>query len=81
MRATGHCRGCGAPIRFGKEVRTGTPMPLDPTPVDDGNIWIEGYVDGFPLIHICRNAADVPAREALRYQSHFRSCPQRNEPQ
>jgi hypothetical protein len=63
MTRDGECRSCHAPVLWAKTV-AGKDMPLDPAPVDNGNINLQAgiarYVD--------------PG--AGQYVSHFATCPQ-----
>lgn len=45
-------------------------MPLDAEPVPDGNIWLDH--EGFARY---LKKGEVPPEGALRYVSHFSSCP------
>ena len=76
------CRSCGAPIWFGRTAK-GKRMPIDPTPVEDGNVVVDQDMlvldqladipDGCPIRVLTKGEAvdqDVP-----RYVSHFATCP------
>ncbi len=70
MSEQGKCRSCGAAILWVKSARTGTLMPLDAAPVENGNIFIK---DGLAVVlsgDLFETMLDGP-----RYQSHFASCP------
>lgn len=78
MKADGHCRSCGKPIRWAVHFVTRKRIPLDPQPVEDGNIgvveWIENVTPPHtPLVVVGphTNTAITP----YRYVSHFASCP------
>ena len=79
MKADARCRSCQAPIRWVITKANGRRMPLDPEPVADGNVFVIGTQDGMPLVEVALMSEAVPASEALRYVSHFVSCPQRGE--
>lgn len=79
MRADAECRSCHAPIRWVVTAATGKRMPIDPTPVPDGNVWIDHIEAGLPVVHVGLSHDDVPRSEPCAYQSHFVSCPQRDE--
>jgi hypothetical protein len=73
------CRSCGSEVLW---VRTtnGTRMPLDPLPVDAGNVAMVGTAaaDGSPLVEVVDpHAPQLPLVDALapRYVSHFATCP------
>lgn len=74
------CRSCGAPILWAKTA-AGKPIPLNPDPVNTGNIVIRmGPQEGGWVAHYETKAAreermrDRPAESA--YTSHFSNCPQ-----
>lgn len=74
MKPDGHCRSCGAPIAWVITVK-GRRMPLDPDPVEDGNVWIM-RVEGAQLVAgVSLNAEGVPPLVRERYVSHFVTCP------
>lgn len=75
------CSACHAVIWFGLTAK-GKRMPLDPTPVDDGNVVIE-RVDAvigtnaevaLPRVRVLRKD-DVVGRDTPRYVAHFVRCP------
>lgn len=73
---TQHCRGCGATIMFVGTTTPGKSMPIDPDPVDDGNIRLDtsGH---FTVAHVLGPLELELARgegEAL-HKSHFAVCP------
>lgn len=75
MKPSGRCKGCLAPIRWGKSAKTNKPMPIDPTPNNEiGNLWVVTYEDGTPIFEVASTPQQVPANEPLRYTSHFATC-------
>lgn len=60
------CKSCGAPVKWVKTTG-GTPMPLDPVPVPDGNVVL------------CLGVASVLREdrnpEVERWNAHFVTCP------
>ena len=54
-------------------------MPVDPEPVEDGNIWVLRTEQGTPIIGVALASNFVPTAEALRYVSHFVTCPQADD--
>lgn len=76
MLADGHCRSCGAPIKW-VLTTTGKNMPLDPIPTVDGNCWVERWDHGVPVVQV--TSGFVPGRIPMRYTSHFASCPNADE--
>lgn len=77
----GQCRSCRADVRWVRNTKTGKAMPLDPDPVDDGNVVLTG-VWGVSDFGAIEHAEVLPEAQLLlfgddrpQYQSHFRSCP------
>jgi hypothetical protein len=82
------CRSCEAPIWFGLTAK-GKRMPLDPAPVEDGNVVmdrLEQVMDqlagadesgpGQALPHIrVLSKGELPDPDVARYVSHFATCP------
>ena len=69
------CRSCDMPIKW-VETEKGKPMPLDASPVDNGNITIEqseGSGRGGPIAKVWGMPELIPAGED-RYVSHFVTC-------
>jgi len=65
------CKGCGSKIIWVRTIQ-GKRMPLDPEPVEDGNIVL---MPAGAMVLDAKTAglgADVGAR---RYKSHFATCP------
>lgn len=82
------CRSCHAAIWFGLTAK-GKRMPLDPAPVDDGNVvmdWLEQVMDqmaganesgpgkALPHVRVLRKGEAVDA-DVPRYLAHFVRCP------
>lgn len=65
--ASGTCRSCRAPVRWLKTEK-GASMPVDPEPVEDGNV----VIDGERAIVLRKGEAGPPG---LRYVAHFATCP------
>lgn len=63
------CRSCNASIRW-ERTAAGKPIPLDPEPVEDGNLALRE--DGRVV-----NAQGCPP--GPRYVTHFASCPNASE--
>ena len=56
--------------------KTGKLMPVDPEPVQDGNIVLEERAPGMdPLGTVYANPNAVPIEATQRYVSHFVTCP------
>lgn len=66
--ARGTCNTCGAPVLWVRSYPKGKLMPIDPDPVEGGNVELTEHgvvVHGQPEL-----AADGP-----RYKAHFATCP------
>jgi hypothetical protein len=79
-RPTGTCRSCAAPIVWTLTTKNRR-MPLDPEPVNDGNVVVTGRIlagrdRDTPTILVLRPGEDEHLdADRLRYVSHFSSCP------
>jgi hypothetical protein len=69
------CQACGQRIVFVKMIATGKRLPVDPIPVDDGNVSARlvgqnhhGYVI---------SAEHPPAAGWARFAAHYGTCPDR----
>jgi hypothetical protein len=71
MSERGNCRSCSAPLLWVRSATTGSLMPLDAEPAEDGNIWL---VDGMAHVHN-GSLFEEMLPEGPRYKSHFASCP------
>lgn len=82
---TARCKAaaCGAVIQWARNVDTGKGMPLDPTPVDDGNVYVwNGDLEaaGVELragewpVRVLGKGQAPPSDVTVLYQAHFRSC-------
>jgi hypothetical protein len=67
-----NCRSCKAKIVWAETLK-GRRMPLDPKPVADGNVEVKERGRALPLAIVMTN---VPTGGALRFKSHFATCPQ-----
>jgi hypothetical protein len=82
------CRSCGAPIWFGLTAK-GRKMPMDPTPVEDGNVVMDrleqvmdqiagagpdGPGQALPHVRVLAKGEAVDP-DVPRYVSHFATCP------
>lgn len=68
------CKSCLRPVRW-VLTDAGKRMPLDPEPFEGGNVWVDHYEGGMPIVRVASSRAAVPAAEALVYLSHFVTCP------
>lgn len=65
------CRSCNAPVVWATSATSGKAIPLDATPVDDGNLFLDGDIaKSFKADEF--DALFAP----LRFVSHFVTCPQ-----
>ena len=87
---TKRCLSCGAPIIWAVNDSSGLRMPVDPEPVDDGNILLSVVASGQSravgigkvrcgpgtiIAHVVRKGEEVePSRP--RRVAHFVSCPE-----
>lgn len=70
----GTCKGCDAPIHWAQVVG-GKRVPIDPDPVDNGNLVLVSLAPGERReVRYLRRGED--AGDAPRYVSHFATCPQ-----
>jgi hypothetical protein len=81
MSDRGTCRSCGAPILWVK-TEAGKAIPLDPDPIEGGNIIISVQGRGVEVAHVeteiekrARLACPIPAGRTA-FISHFATCPQ-----
>jgi hypothetical protein len=70
MAELSKCRSCGQPIMWCKTAATGTLMPLDARPVENGNVIIK---DG--LAHVLKGELFEEMADGPRFISHFATCP------
>ncbi len=69
----GKCSSCGAEILWA-ESKNGFAMPIDPTPVEDGNVVLHAPDDPreSPLARVLKKGEHAPMP---RFTSHFATCP------
>ncbi|HSV39798.1 MAG TPA: hypothetical protein VLI04_13660 [Nocardioidaceae bacterium] len=79
MRANTRCRSCDAPVRWVLVLPNLKRMPIDPEPDPEGNMWVERYQQGTPVMGVALNREAVPSSEPVAYVSHFVTCPQADE--
>jgi hypothetical protein len=63
----GECRSCHAPMRWVRSAVGHNPLPIDPDPVDDGNLVLEERDGG--------TYATVVEPGKGTHRSHFATCP------
>lgn len=66
------CRSCGAPVVWAKHFTTGKSSPIDPEPVDGGNValWPDDETGDAVYSIPKKGALSGPLRT-----SHFATCP------
>jgi hypothetical protein len=71
------CQSCGASVTWVLTEATGKRMPLDPEPVDNGNLQIVASRSGGPVVRYVGQTPKgyVAAKDGPRYVSHFVTCP------
>jgi hypothetical protein len=69
------CRSCKKPIIWAVTTK-GRRMPLDPEPVENGNLILRHRMSGLPTALYLTHGADVELQpDEKRYVSHFATCP------
>lgn len=72
------CRSCDAPVLWAIVRKGGKRIPLDPDPVDNGNIAIIGEREDqygkSPLVEY-RATDPLPGMSEPKYVTHFATCP------
>lgn len=72
------CRSCDAPVLWVTMEGSGKSNPLDPEPVENGNVETFTGEDGRPMGRVLTDASDRLFSPPL-YVSHFSSCPNAKE--
>ena len=67
LREWACCKSCGAPLDWQRLERGGKPIPLDPEPRADGNLYLDGG--------LVRHVDLFTPRNVTRYVTHFATCP------
>lgn len=70
MSAT--CRSCGAPVIWAVTAATGSRMPVDAEPDEDGNLLLS--LDNPPVAQVV-DPAQLVMDDGKRFTSHFATCP------
>ena len=80
MRKTGptNCDDCRARIVFVTMTATSKSVPVDPIPVDDGNVSALTRPGG-RLVGYVISEAHPPRPDYSRYAAHFGTCPSRQK--
>lgn len=77
------CKECHRPIRWCLS-SNGKRMPIDPVPVPDGNVIIDGSLrdertgQEYPRALVL-GKADQPKDDVERFVAHFATCPNRRK--
>ena len=74
MKASSSCRSCHAPVRWVFTLPKMKRAPIDPDPVPDGNMWVDHWEAGTPVMAVGLNHDAVPRSEPFSYYSHFVTC-------
>ena len=74
MKADALCRTCRAPVRWVRVLPDLKRMPVNSAPVADGNMWVDHWEGGTPIMAVALNHDGVPRSEPLSYVSHFATC-------
>lgn len=74
----GVCQDCRQRITFVQMTATGRRVPVDPMPVDDGNVC--AFRAGTNLVGYVISAERPPEAGYTRYAAHFGTCPDRPRP-
>jgi hypothetical protein len=71
------CRSCGAEIKWARTEKNGKPIPVDPEPVEGGNLELHADDDGELVARaLCGQEQTLPGMDLPdRYVSHFATCP------
>jgi hypothetical protein len=68
------CITCDRPVEWAQTLRARKWIPLDPGPVEDGNLEVmQRRIDGTAVVRLVP-VADRPGRTDLR-RTHFATCP------
>lgn len=70
------CRSCNAPVMW-TVLPTGRRMPVDPHPVEDGNVKVDTgryHTSGGHPADVL-DSREVAEDDGPLYESHFRTCP------
>lgn len=74
---TVRCRSCDDPIMFVRIENTGKPMPVDPYPDPDGNVYARHTTTpGGLLGHVAHKDEELPDGWRI-YMPHFATCTKR----
>lgn len=75
----GRCKSCALPIRWGRLVTSGKGIPLDPEPVQNGNIVVEEGDENSTELMVRFLYGGPHTASGPLYQSHFDTCPGSND--
>jgi len=76
VNASSRCRSCHAPVRWVYVAPKMNRAPIDPEPAENGNMWVDHWQAGTPVMNVAANRAAIPRNVPLAYLSHFATCPQ-----
>lgn len=69
----GHCRSCGAPVRWLTNDKTGKVAPIDVASADDGAVILAGA----GRYHVLTKAEREAGVSRPRHSNHWQTCPDR----
>lgn len=73
---TATCRSCGAEVIWTVTAATGSRMPVDVQPTEDGNVVLAPDPKGPPIAYAAPvGALLIEEDDGTRYTSHFATCP------
>jgi hypothetical protein len=64
------CRSCGAQIVWAQMLQSTKPIPLDPEPVERGNLEVVAHVGSVPVVRLVPLAERHPGL----FRTHFATC-------
>ena len=79
MKADALCRSCKQPIRWVRVLPGMKRTPMDPEPADNGNLWVDHWEGGTPVMAVAANHDAVPRYEPHSFKTHFATCPEAKE--
>ncbi len=69
------CRSCGAKVRWIEMDSTGKLAPIDNTPSENGNVFINQFNKGVVLTPLGKSEIESRFGKVDLYLNHFATCP------